>query len=47
MGLKGRAREKARPKRGKMEIDYKKLQDAFFVYVIAGILHTHKIAWVD
>lgn len=35
MGVKGRAREKARPKRGKMEIDYQKLHDAFFVYVVS------------
>ena len=29
-GLKGKQREKARPKMGKMEIDYQKLHDAFF-----------------
>jgi hypothetical protein len=34
MGLKGKSREKARPKKGKMEIDYQKLHDAFFVYAI-------------
>lgn len=30
MGLKGKQREKARPKMGKMDIDYQKLHDAFF-----------------
>jgi splicing factor 3B subunit 2 len=29
-GLKGKQRDKARPKMGKMEIDYQKLHDAFF-----------------
>jgi splicing factor 3B subunit 2 len=29
-GLKGKMREKTRPKMGKMEIDYQKLHDAFF-----------------
>lgn len=30
MGLKGKQREKSRPKMGKMDIDYQKLHDAFF-----------------
>ncbi|KNC70435.1 hypothetical protein SARC_17039, partial [Sphaeroforma arctica JP610] len=30
--MRGKAREKVRPKRGKMEIDYQKLHDAFFRY---------------
>lgn len=31
--LKARMREKARPKLGKIDIDYQKLHDAFFKYV--------------
>ena len=32
MGLKGKQREKMRPKMGKIDIDYQKLHDAFFRY---------------
>lgn len=32
MGLKAKSREKARPKMGKIDIDYQKLHDAFFRY---------------
>jgi hypothetical protein len=39
MGLKGKSREKARPKKGKMEIDYQKLHDAFFVYAMPPATH--------
>lgn len=32
--LKAKMREKARPKLGKIDIDYQKLHDAFFKYVL-------------
>lgn len=39
-GLKGKTRERARPKMGRVEVDYKVLHDAFFVHMTKPVFTT-------
>lgn len=41
--LKAKMRERARPKLGKIDIDYQKLHDAFFKYVLIFFLNIKSI----